>query len=118
MKQTAEQQTAEQQHRSSWRGTIETVRQVSVLATPVLLIFVAWFQYESRALVSELEAQSIEQWESPAFQRRVDEIISARMITENLATKSDVARLESRVQDLSDQLRPITAHLIRSGLIE
>lgn len=42
---------------------------------------------------------------------------SVEDIIKELATKSDIRRLEERVQSLSNNLEPITAALIRRGVL-
>lgn len=89
----------------------DLIKNISVLVTPPLLIFVAWLQ-----LSEDLRAMS--RWESPGFKRVVEELVRVELNSRNLATKDDIDRLEGQVLELSDRIKPITRGLIKKGIIE
>jgi hypothetical protein len=89
----------------------ELIRQISIIATPPLLVFVGWMQ-----MAESQRAQ--ERWESPAFERRVADIVQQDLSKRDLATKDDIAVLSSRIGELSAQMQPITTYLIKRGIIE
>ena len=90
---------------------IELLRSMSFVLTPVLLVFIAWMQLAE-------DKRTTDSWETAAFERRIVSILNVELLNRNLATKDDVRRIEDQVSKLSTKLEPITAHLIRTGVIQ
>lgn len=90
---------------------LELIKLVSALVTPFIVILLVYIRLDE-------EQRSIARWETPAFERRVEGIVQGDLSDRDLATKEDIRRLERQIENLSDQIRPITADLIRRGIIE
>lgn len=95
---------------------IDLLTKLSALATPGVLLLVAWLQLAE-------DGRARDRWESAAFQRRIEAVVDNR--TRDLATKQDLgyisqdlSRLEASIGQLSNELKPITEHLIRSGVMQ
>jgi hypothetical protein len=89
----------------------ELIRQISIIATPPLLVFVGWMQMAE-------SQRAHDRWESPAFERRVNDIVQQDLSKRDLTTKDDIEALADRVRELSAQMQPITTYLIKRGIIE